>query len=322
MHVHEADPQLGDFDWQSYVAWLAASHGTLTAVATVLAAAGEQGGDVLSIERGLRRLRSRGTRAGGRWGERCLQTFGLPSGIESRLRWMGHFHSRFTDLPRSICQDLLQPWQRPPITESLAIAWVQLGLASVALRGHYVVEAEECLNRAESVARGAAQAEALLVRAYVDRRRRPDRAGSWLDRAEEQIRQLPRDEDRACLWARLVDQRAAILRRAKRPEEAEGLYASLPRVAVPPFVLAQRHAGLGWCALAQGHQEAAVAHARVAAAHAGDVGSLRMRAATLDLLARATGGEEGEQLRLRAIGIANRLEDEALRVRVLRQEPE
>ena len=320
--VDEADPRIDEFDWHAYVAWPVASHGTLAAVASRLSEARGHQEDVLSIERGLRRLRGRATRDGGSWGQRCLRTFGLPTGIESRVRWMGHYHSRFTDLPRSICIDLLRPWERPPISESPARAWVQLGLASVALRGRYVVEAEEHVARAEQVAEGPAKAEVLLVRAFIDSRRRPDRVPAWLDEAEALIRELPRDEDRACLWARLVDQRGYQLNvREKNPLEAEALYASLPRMG-PPFVLVRRHNGLGWCALIQGQREAAVAHARRSVEHAGDVGSLRLRVMALNLLSKALGGDEGEQIRLRAVAIASRLEDEALRVRLLRQEPD
>lgn len=321
--MNEADPEIGDFDWHAYVTWLVAGHGTLHAVADRLSEIGGQGEDALSIERGLRRLRKRGMRDGGTWGARCLRAFGLPTGIESRVRWMGHYHSRFTDLPRSICIDLLRPWQRPPITESPAWAWVQLGLASVALRGRYVVEAEEHLAIAEAAAdEGPARAEALLVRAFIDGRRRPEAVSAWLEQADAHIQGLPRDEDRACMAARHADLRAGLLlTRHKNPAAAEELYASLPRVA-PPFVLVQRHAGLGRCALVQGYREGGVAHARLAVGFAGDAGSLRLRVMALHLLSKALGGDEGEQLRLRAVALTNRLEDEALRVRLLRQEPE
>ena len=202
------------------------------------------------------------------------------------------------------------------------MAWVQLGRASVALRGRYLLEAEEHVAQAESVAQGAAHAEVLLVRAFIESRLRPDGVTAWLDAAEPVIRDLPRDEDRACLRARLVDQRAYQLNvRQKNPLEAEALYASLPRVG-PPFVLVRRHNGLGWCAMLQGHREGAIAHARRSVEYAGDVGSLRLRVMAMNLLSQALGGEEGEQIRLRALGIASRLEDEALRVRLIRQEPE
>lgn len=319
----EVDPEIGDFDWHAYVAWLVAGHGTLAGVATHLSELGGQSEDALSIERGLRRLRKRGMRDGGTWGARCLRAFGLPAGIESRVRWMGHAHSRFTDLPRSICIDLLRPWQRPPINESPSWAWVQLGLASVALRGRYIVEADVHLERAEAAAdEGPARAEALLVRAFIDGRRRPELVPDTLDRAATHIQGLPRDEDRACLSARLVDLRARqLLGRQQDASAAEDLYATLPRVG-PPFVLVQRHQGLGRCALVQGFREGAVAHARLAVGFAGDAGSLRLRVMALTLLSKALGGDEGEQLRLRAVALTNRLEDEALRVRLLRQEPE
>ena len=322
MQTPEADPDPIDFDWQRYVAWLVANHGSLAAVAARLAEERGFREDVQSIERGLRRLRGRGARDGGTWGTRCLRAFGLPKGIEGRVRWMGHYHSRFTDLPRSICLDLLRPWERPPIAESPARAWVLLGRASVALRGRFVVEAEEMLDRAEPVAVGPAKAEALLVRAFIDSRRRPERVEQGLDAAEAEVRGLPRDEDRACMWARLVDQRAYQLNvRRKEPEAAEELYAGIPRVG-PPFALVRRHNGLGWCALVQGHRDGAIAHARLSVQHAGDAGSLRLRVMALNLLSKAIGGDEGEQIRVRAVLMASRLEDEALRVRLLRSEPE
>ena len=65
--VYEADPRIDEFDWHAYVAWLVASHGTLTAVASRLSEQRGHREDVQSIERGLRRLRNRGTRDGGSW---------------------------------------------------------------------------------------------------------------------------------------------------------------------------------------------------------------------------------------------------------------
>ncbi|MBX2797138.1 MAG: hypothetical protein KTR31_05705 [Myxococcales bacterium] len=320
--MREVDPDTLDFDWHGYVAWLVASHGTLAAVANRLAETRSHTEDVESIERGLRRLRKRATRDGGSWGMRCLRTFGLPKGIEGRVRWMGHYHSRFTDLPRSVCLDLLRPWERPPIAESPARAWVQLGRASVALRGRYILEAEEHLARAEPVAVGAARAEALLVRAFVDSRRNPSAVADRLDEAEPQIAALPNDDDRACLWARLVDQRGYELNvRQRRPDAAAPLYEALPGVG-PPFAMVRRHNGLGWCALHLGDRDQAVEHARASVTHSGDAGSLRLRVMALNLLARALGGEEGERTRVRALAIAGRLEDEALRVRLLRLAPD
>ncbi|MEN0064289.1 MAG: hypothetical protein AAGA48_19220 [Myxococcota bacterium] len=314
----EIDPDDGPFDWGSYVRWLVGTHGTLSAVAIRLAQLRGFAEDAQSIERALRRLRSRGQRDGGSWGQRCVRVFGVPKSITERVRWMGHYHSRFTDLPRSVCLELLRPWLFPPVAESPARAWVQLGLASVALRGRFVVEADEHLRQAEPVARDAARAEALLVRAFIEHRRRPQRVPLILEEAESEIADLPAGDDRACLWARLIDQRGYEFNvRQRDPAQALALYESLPTVG-PPFALVRRHNGIGWSSLQLGDRDAAVAHARRSVEQSGDAGSLRLRVMALNLLARALDNDEGQMARARALAIASRLEDEALRVRLVR----
>ena len=312
------DPDEGPFDWGSYVRWLVATHGTLAAVAVRLAELRGLAEDAQSVERALRRLRGRGQRDGGSWGLRCLREFGVPRSITERVRWMGQYHSRFTDLPRSLCLELLRPWTRSPVAESAARAWVQLGFTSVMLRGRFVVEAEEHLRQAEPVAKGAAEAECLLMRAFVEHRRRPVRVPVILEEAESAILDLPVGDDRACLRARLVDQRGYELNvRTKDPHAAYELYRTLP-VGGPPFALVRRHNGLGWSALQLGRRDEAIEHARRSVEQAGDAGSLRMRVMALNLLSRALGGDDGERVRARALAIASRLEDEELRVRLKR----
>jgi hypothetical protein len=127
------------FTWADYLAALVAEHGTLTAVAWKLI---EHGEDVANIERALRRLREKGAHDGGTWGRRLLRSFGLPRALENRLRWMGLYHSPFADLPLPLCLDQLRLWDRPPISESRARVWLQLGLASAALRGQDFADAE------------------------------------------------------------------------------------------------------------------------------------------------------------------------------------
>src|SRR5437660_980518 len=122
------------FTWGEYIAGLVEEHGSLAAVASRLVELRGFVDDVNSVERGLRRLRQRGDLDGGDSGRRLLNAFGVPKDIDARVRWMGLYHTRFTDLPRSLCADQLRLWNRPPVSESRERVWLQLGFASLALR--------------------------------------------------------------------------------------------------------------------------------------------------------------------------------------------
>jgi tetratricopeptide (TPR) repeat protein len=306
------------FDWADYVAWQVAERGSLAAVAEALAAQRQHVDQVESVERALRRLRAKGGADGGVWGRRCLRAFGMPASVVARLRWMGHYHSRFTDLPVDVCEQVLRPWDRPPVAASAERAWVQLGLASVALRRDDLPLAEEHLLRAEQTAAGTARVEALLVRAYVASRQETRPAvAAVLEEAKAELDRLPDDDDAACLRARLVDHLGYERNRRRESAAAEALYAELP-VDGPPFAVVRRHNGLGWSALNQGRRDEAVFHARRSIEAAGDGGYLRLRVMALRLLAVAASGPEAEVARRRAIGIAERLNDAVLRRRLER----
>ena len=103
--------------WAEYIGWLVDEHGSLAAAAQK--AAGTEH-DAASVERALRRLRLKKYGNGGDWGRRLLRTFGLPKQTADRVRWMGLYHSRFTDLPVDLCLDQLRAWSRPPVSESTA----------------------------------------------------------------------------------------------------------------------------------------------------------------------------------------------------------
>ena len=135
------------FDWSDYVHWLVGVHGSLVAVAEILAARRGHTDRVETIERALRRLRSRGVADGGLWGGRALRHFGLPDAVHRRVRWMGQYHSRFTDLPTSLCLELLQGWDRPPVRDTPVAVWLWLGRSNVRLRRGE--DATELLARAE-----------------------------------------------------------------------------------------------------------------------------------------------------------------------------
>jgi hypothetical protein len=311
------------FDWGAYVAWLVARHGTLAAVAEALAAerghAEEQG----SIERALRRLRTRGGRDGGTWGLRVLRRFGMPDDVTSRVRWMGQYHTRFSDLPRALCLELLRPWDRPPVSESPARAWVQLGLAGVALRGREHERAHACLREAKRAAEGVARLEWLLAQSFAISRDDPERARALVEEAEALLAALPPTamdaDDRACYRARCVDHHgwhANVVRRDHAA--ARALYDALPEHG-PPFARVRRDNGLGWSLLRLGDREGAHACAVRAVEAAGDGGSLRLRVMALGLLAATLEDEAAAAARRRAAEIAERLDDEALRVRIERR---
>jgi hypothetical protein len=312
------------FSWAAYVAWLVERHGSLAAAAERLAALRGYRDDAASIERALRRLRAREQRDGGTWGARALAAFGLPEAVDARARWMGAYHSRFTDLPVPLCQDLVRLWDRPPVSDAPGAAtWLALAHASAALRTGDRAAAATHVRRARASAGRAppeARAELLLVEAFVASRDDVARVPGLLAEVEPLLAQEMPAEDRACLHARWIDQRAYELNkprggRAPDPAAAEALYRTIPVAGAPAFALCRRANGLAYARWKQGHREEAADLAREACRHAGDGGHLRLRAMALTMLARIAGGEEGEAAHRRALAIATSLEDEALRLR-------
>lgn len=315
------------YTWGDYLEHLVEEHGSLAALALKVASLAPGPEDPASIERALRRLRRRGHLDGGAYGRRLLRAFGLPRSVEARLRWMGVYHSRFTDLPRSLCLDQLRLWDRPPVSAARARVWVELGLASAALRGRDLDAAGVHLRRARAVPGqdAAARAEALLTEAFlVSKHRDRARVEAALDAAgrilaEEAIA----PEERACLHARWIDQRAYLENHpppGQAPDTAAALalYQSIPAGDVHPFVSYRRDAGLAYARWRLGDRASAIGLAEAAVRHAGDGGFLRLRAMGLNLLGRILGDAEGERVKARALAIAERLEDEELLGRIHR----
>lgn len=311
------------YSWGDLVAYLIAEHGTLAAVAIKLVHLASTPEDSASVERALRRLRQRGNLDGGDYGRRLLRVFGLPRPVEARVKWLGVYHSRFTDLPLPLCLDQLRLWDRPPVSESRARVWLEIGFAGAALRARDLADAEVRLRRAHAAApvELAAKIELALVEAYVASRRK--QPGALQAALAEAGRLLADDdgslapEERACLHVRWVDQRAYQLNNPPggAPPDHRGalaLYESLPRDDIHPFVSYRRDAGLAYGRFALGDRAAAVRLAEAAIGHAGDGGYVRLRAMALNLLARILGDEEGSAARGRALAIARRLEDEDL----------
>lgn len=307
------------YTWGDLVEALRQEWGSLAALARHLAERRDFPEDVESVEKGLRRL-SRLVGDGGVWGQRVLQVFGLPAEVADRVRWMGQYHTRFTDLPASLCGELLRAWDRPPVSESPARLWVLLGRAGLALRrqadpGPLLSQGALLEVRAEP----AARVELALLQSFVASRTHPSASAEALARAEALL-----DDggialhDRACLFARWIDQLAWPLNRAGQHAAAVELYRRIPDEG-PLFARCRRANGLGWSLLRLGDRAAGAAHARQSVCFAGDAGSLRMRAMALNLLAQATEGAAAAEARTRALAIAHRLEDEALAVRFERR---
>jgi hypothetical protein len=320
----------GGFSWGDYIAHLTAEHGTLAAVALKLVHLASTPEDSASVERALRRLRQRGNLDGGDYGRRLLRAFGLPRPIEARVKWFGVYHSRFTDLPLPLCLDQLRLWDRPPVNESRARVWLEIGFAGAALRAGDLEAAKVRLRRARAAqpVELAARIELALVEAYVaSRRKQLDKIAASLAEASQLLAEDDGSlsaEERACLHVRWVDQRAYQLNNppagvAPDHRAALALYQSLPSDEIHPFVSYRRDAGLAYGHFVLGDRAAAVRLAEAAIGHAGDGGFVRLRAMALNLLARILGEDAGASARGRALAIARRLEDEDLLGRIERR---
>jgi hypothetical protein len=311
------------FTWDDYIEGLVSQTGSLTAVAERLAATRSYEDDLGSIERALRRLRGRGLRPGGKWGRALLSLFGLPAKVEQRLRWMAAYHSRFSDLPVALAEDLVRLWEHPPTTERReSRAWLALARASLALRRNDHQGASELLSQARG-ALGAsapveARIEASLVRAFIASKLEPSHVSGLLAEVEAQLQTVEADDDRACLHVRWIDQRAYELNKgrnaAPNPAAAEALYRQVPVANAPPFVLCRRANGLAYARWKQGYVDEAASLARDAARHAGDGGHVRLRVMALGLLARIDPKEAASHQR--ALEMSRRLDDELLLARI------
>lgn len=304
------------FDWSDYVDWMVASAGSLAAVAERLAAHRGFKDDAGSIERALRRLRRRGSLDGGTWGSRALAVFGLPDAVHRRVRWLGQYHSRFTDLPASVAADLLRAWSHPPTTESrTGRAWIALGHGSLAIRARQHAAALAHLDRARHDLAGAptaARLEALLARAYLVSREAVADVPPLLAAAAALLSAVDDPHDRACLHARWIDHTAYELNRAGDHAAAEARYRTIDDAA-PSFALARRESGLAYARWKLGAIDDAATHARRAADHAGDGGHVRARAMALGLLARIVDDPDAHA---RAVAISRQLEDDTMLARL------
>lgn len=317
------------FSWERYVLAFVDEHGGWAALTDALIRRGAHADlptDPQVVEKGLRRLARRGTKTGGQYGQWMIRYLGVPASLESWARWMGQFHSRFADLPSSLRAEQLAAWDRPPISESRAAAWIHLGISSVAMRRRDDALAARRLELAErgaELAGVACRIEVALMRAKLrtDEDRRDD-AEALFDAVE---RALPDpalgDDDRRCYHARLVGQRAYHLTRPRPGEAAdlvaaEALFETIADEPFVPFVAFRKANGLAYCRWQRGDVAGGVHHVRLAEQHAGDGGLVRFRIMALNLLARMLEPAEGARVQARAERLAQLLEDEDLLRRV------
>jgi hypothetical protein len=319
-----SDGSLPALRWSDYIAGLAAEHGSLAALALKLSSAKGVDASAASVERALRRLRTKSHEDGGQYGRWLLRVFGMPRDVDERAKWMGVYHSRFTDLPVSLCLDQLRLWDRPPLAESRTRTWLELGFATCALRQDDLAGAEAHLAKARGGhGTTAARIEVRLLDAYLASRRK-DRA-----KASELLADVDRHlhgaeleaDERACLLARWLDQRAyqeLHPGEGKEPdvEAARRLYERIREA--PFFAACKRESGLAYVCFRSGARARAVVHAEAACRHAGDGGFVRLRIAALGLLAHILGEADGREARGRAMRAARGLEDEDLVLRLQR----
>ena len=94
--------------WGQLVDLLAKRHGGQAALVDLLIRRGtgvvELPDDPQTIERAIRRLAQRGNGDGGKYGRWLIRFFGVPQQLVDTARWMGQYHSRFSDLPTSLRQ--------------------------------------------------------------------------------------------------------------------------------------------------------------------------------------------------------------------------
>ncbi len=315
--------------WRVYVERLAANSGGFTALAEALMRAAGDGAalpaDLLSVEKGIRRLVRRGNASGGQYGRWLLRYMGLPEDAERWARWLAQYHRRSTDLPLRLRLEQLQTWERPPFGESRLASWTQVGLASVHMRLEGAERAREHLDRARAGAAKAGAAcvsEVALLDAYnAANDRRYDEARLCLDTAQRAAHDASVDaEDRACLDARVVAQHAYLLTKplhgqpdAAAFSEAQRLFENIPQSTEHAFVAFRKCNGLAYCAWKLGDRARGLALAREACTHAGDGGFVRFRVLALTMIARMLEDPVlARATQQRAARLARSLDDEDL----------
>lgn len=302
--------------WADLVDRLVEERGSLAEVVRVLYEVhpGGLASDPSTVERGLRRLRGRATRPGDTYGRLLLRHFGLPADIVVWARALGTYHGPLLDLPMPLRREQLRLWDRPPLLESRHAAWIHLALASLAHGDGRLADTDRRLVLARLGARRAGPDAELELALFTARRRRDagdDAAADELLASCPPLFDAVDEPHRSCFRARWLDQRAYGLSRDWRvhPEQLHRAAELLEQIdsGGVPFVAYRHHHGLAWVRWRQGDGARGATHARAAIEVAGDGGLLRLRAASLSLLARIEPGSAAV-LRSRAAAILGRLD--------------
>lgn len=282
--------------------------------------------DPQTVERGLRRLATRGHKPGGQYGRWMLRLFGFTTPVEKWLKWMGQYHTRFSDLPCALRLEQLVLWNRPPVAESPLACWLHIGIASVHRSRLDLSGCELWLSRAERAAARAgpaAEIEIDLLRARLETDVGDRQAARRRYRqVEERLATagLP-PADEVPYRARLQDQRAYHFTRPLDGEPpdllaARSAYEAITEDPSIPFASFRKCVGLAYCAWQLGDTKTAARLADLAADHAGDAGLLRMRVMALNMLSRVLSGDDAVAVNERARRMAAGLEDDDLLLRV------
>lgn len=319
--------------WAEYIGRWVRDLGGWTQLAQALldrAEAVDISDDPQTVERGLRRLATRGHKPGGQYGRWMLRYFGIASPIEGLVKWMGQYHTRFADLPSGFRLEHLMLWNRPPISESRLAAWIQVGLAHVHISRAELTACRDALALAERLAAKAgpaAELEVALLAAQLETDAGDQHSAAQRYATIEQqlaTAALPVGDARA-YRARLHDQRALHFTRplAGAPDllAARALYAAIDDEPYIPFVAFRKAVGLAYCAWKLGDAPLAAQLAQRAVDHAGDGGLVRMRVMALNMLTRLQRGDDANAMNHRARGMAALLEDEDLLSRVAATRP-
>jgi hypothetical protein len=304
------------FAWAQLVDHLAREAGGLSELSRhlqdVAPASAGLSDDPMTVERGLRRLRTRSHAEGNKYGRLLLRCYGLPGSVSAWAKEMGQYHSRSSDLPVALRADQLRLWDRPPVAESLDAVWVHLGLAMLA---HRKLDLERTKRRASlaqetlSDARPAAAVELLLLQARLASDIDTDDANRILADTRSALDRLTDPGDKACYAARWLDQRAYQANRGWRQDPWRltaglALYDQIPEDSPLPFVRFRRAHGRAFCLWKLRHP-GALHVARTAVTHAGDGGFIRFRIMALSLQAHIEpAGPARTALIDRAMGMA------------------